>query len=346
MAGQSKADLVAQNKTAVSKIVFFHSSFSRHHTAVTPHHSMDPRWRYMRAAIKNQGSTVAWLTTARSPRDVQLTLLAVAYFLVCVFVNCIGNSIADRINPNQRLPVEERKPLPDWLMESTHHLYKAAGLPANLSDQLIIVSLIAILLRALTLQSMTSTVARRLLFVMGTAYAMRAVSVTVTVLPNPLVECESVPHPNVLVDAVQLMMMQRVSCGDVFFSGHTIIFTLLVAMWTTYSRNRFYRALFSAIGYAGMLSLVTSAYHYTIDVLAGFMVTMWVWAMYHWAVMLPSLRQSWWAQLVLHVDRPSDMSDARPEEVVLPTIHSPLPTGVNNAGYMSAFDEFTVADDE
>jgi hypothetical protein len=114
----------------------------------------------------------------------------------------------------------------------------------------------------------------------------------------------------VFYDALQLMTMQRVSCGDVFFSGHSIIFTVGAAVWGTYSRNRFCRFGASLVAFIGMLSLIMSAYHYTIDVLFGHMVTMWVWGFYHWVVMLPSLRATWYGQIIMAVDRaPEDAGE-------------------------------------
>lgn len=244
------------------------------------------------------------LATGKSLRDIQLTIFSLSYFFLCLFIVCIGNSIADRVNPNNLLPVDQRRALPDPLMHVANRLYRKLGLPYNLSDQLIGVAFLSSLLRIVTLQSLASTVLRRLLYVMATVYLLRAFTVIVTVLPNPLVDCVSEPYPNILYDAIQLFLLRRGSCGDVFFSGHTIIFASSAAIWLTYSRSTPLRILFTTSATLGAFSLVASAYHYTIDVAFGWFVTHWVWTMYHWGVTLPSLQRTWWGDILCRVDDP------------------------------------------
>jgi hypothetical protein len=238
----------------------------------------------------------------RSSRDIRLTIFSICYMIACLFIACVGNSIADRINPNNHLPIDQRKPLPDVLLSFLNYYYVKLRLPVNLSDHLIGVCAVAILARILTMQSSTLTVLRRFLFVAGTVYVIRAITVVLTVLPNPLVECESNPSDNLFYDALQIFLLKRTTCGDVFFSGHTIIFTLAGAIWTTYSRNSMMRTLMTVISFLGMISLVGSAYHYTVDVMFGYFVTSWVWAMYHWIATLDSFRKTWFGRLLYRID--------------------------------------------
>lgn len=235
----------------------------------------------------------------KSIRDFRLTLVALVYFIICLLIACFGNALADRLNPNNHLPVSERRALPDPLMQFLHPLFLNLDLPKQLSDILLGMSLLLGFARLLTLRSMTMTAFRRVFLIAGTIYVLRAVTVVSTVLPNPLLECKSEPHENLLIDTFQLFFMQRTSCGDVFFSGHTLMFTISALVWTTYSQSSFFRALATTISVIGAFSLVFSAYHYTIDVLAAYWITSWLWNMYHLTIRTPSLRnKTWWGRIL------------------------------------------------
>jgi hypothetical protein len=236
----------------------------------------------------------------------QLVTLSMLYFFSCMFIVSIGNAVADRINPNNLIPLDQRRPLPDMIMQSLNALFVTSGLPVNISDQFIMIATFAMLLRVFTMQTMalTTAVFRRVLYVMGTVYLIRAMTIVLTVLPNPLTECQSDPHKDLLYDAWLIFTMKRTSCGDVFFSGHTIMFTLSMAVWTTYSRSGILSSVFSLSAVLGMISLVASAYHYTIDIMFGYLVTMWVWNHYHWCISLPSFRATWWGRFLNRLDDP------------------------------------------
>lgn len=201
--------------------------------------------------------------------------------------------------------------LPDRIMEVSNKIFVELGLPTNLSDQLILVALFAIILRTFTMQTvpLITAVFRRVLYIMGTVYLLRALTVTLTVLPNPLTQCESQPDNDLFYDAYLLLTMKRVSCGDVFFSGHSIIFTISTAIWTTYSRATLVNSLFTVSAFMGMFSLVASAYHYSIDVIFGYLVTMWIWNHYHWSITLPSFRATWWGRALNRLDDPMYVDD-------------------------------------
>jgi hypothetical protein len=187
-------------------------------------------------------------------------------------------------------------------MAFTHPVFESLRLPVNLSDHMVVVCLLWALARVFTMGSHTFTTLRRVFFITGTVYLLRAMTVIVTVLPNPLLECKSEPHEDLFFDAWLLFTAHRTSCGDVFFSGHTIIFTCGMLVWLTYSRHAALRIIATTLGVIGMVSLVASAYHYTIDVIVGFWVTNWIWTMYHWSVTLPSLRRKWWGRVLYRLD--------------------------------------------
>lgn len=258
-----------------------------------------------------------YLLFAESLRDVRLTVTAVLYATVCLYVTAISNSIADRINPNNLVPVAQRLPLPDPFMFMTRPLYQSLGLPPAFSDYMILVCVALIMARVLTMGQRAFTTMRRIAFVTGTVYFLRAMTVVATVLPNPLLECESQWHDNIPYDAFLIFTLQRTSCGDVFFSGHTIIFTIALCVWTTYSRSSVMKSVATVAGIVGMLSLIMSSYHYTIDVAVGWAVTSYVWTMYHYAVTLPSFRRKWWGKTLYRLDNAGYFTREEEEEDTL-----------------------------
>ncbi|KAI9219841.1 hypothetical protein BC828DRAFT_385096 [Blastocladiella britannica] len=238
--------------------------------------------------------TTAPLTTARllvssvrlcdSHRDARLFAISWVYFSACSLVTCAANSLADRWNPNNALPVADRTVLMDSGMEWLGTLYRdrAAG-PPDLSDWFVRLCAVLILLRAALSGRRAATVLRRSCFVGGTLYLLRAPTVLMTVLPNPLVNCTSEPHPNLLYDTVLLFLQRRSSCGDVFFSGHTIVFGTCALLWAHYSPRPTVLSM-SAVGasIAAIASLVATQYHYSIDVWAAALLLIGVWYGFHW----------------------------------------------------------------
>jgi hypothetical protein len=242
------------------------------------------------------------LMFAENMRDIRLTLAAMVYVVGCLYIAALSNSIADRINPNNLLPLNDRQTLPDPFMSLTRPIYEYLELPVHFSDDILIVCFILMFARGFTMGTRTFTTVRRVLFIVGTLYVLRAMTVVATVLPNPLLECQSTWHPNLFYDALLVFTKKRETCGDVFFSGHTIIFTLTIAIWQTYSRSTLMRVVATICGVVGMLSLIMSAYHYTIDVMVGYAVTSWAWTMYHYGATLPTFRRKWWGKILYRLD--------------------------------------------
>lgn len=124
----------------------------------------------------------------RGTTDALLTILAIFFFAICSYITCLANAVVDRINPNNLVPEDQRSVLVDPGMHFTNQFFIHTGLPKNISDTMILVSAICILLRCLSLKSQSFTVLRRALYISGTVYLLRAPTVLMTVLPNPLTE--------------------------------------------------------------------------------------------------------------------------------------------------------------
>ncbi|KAI9148503.1 hypothetical protein H9P43_010197 [Blastocladiella emersonii ATCC 22665] len=249
-----------------------------------------------------------YFTLWRSRYDLQLSAPALLYFLVCSYITCLSNSVVDRINPNSVLPVDERKPLIDPLQRWSFQVFVRSGLPNDFSDWMVRASAVLIFARILTLKSRAATVFRRTMYISGTVYLLRAPTVLMTILPNPYLTCDARPDPNLFWDAFLLFTQTRFSCGDVFFSGHSIFFTMVARLYLMYSDNyllRVFAVLFTALA---LYSLIFTTYHYSIDVVFAFCIVVTLFSIYHWIAKGKMGRNRWWGRIVLFVDGEAELN--------------------------------------
>ncbi|KNE55503.1 hypothetical protein AMAG_01391 [Allomyces macrogynus ATCC 38327] len=234
--------------------------------------------------------------------DVKLLGVSFVWFFVTMYINCLANSTVDRINPNTILPVDQRKVLQDPTIDKLGHGFFHSGLPRDLPDLLVRVAGALIVVRAAISGRQALTIFRRFLYVAGAAFLLRAPSLLMTVLPNPNIDCMSSPHPNIFVDALYLLTLMRASCGDVFFSGHTVFFTMAARLWISYSSSHVLKLLVTAIMAFAMFSLVWASYHYSIDVFIACLVVNVMYSFYHWVIKRKLGSERWWGRVIRAAD--------------------------------------------
>ncbi|KAL7749586.1 hypothetical protein RI367_005142 [Sorochytrium milnesiophthora] len=244
-----------------------------------------------------------YLTLWRSPQDARMLLVSVVYFVVCSYITCLANSYVDRVNPNNLLPEPQRRPLLDPGMEAMYKAFAASHLPANVADTMVRLAAAVIFGRCLSLGSRSATVTRRVFYIAGTVYLLRAPTVVMTVLPNPYVQCEThFPLPPIPIDALSLFIQERMSCGDVFFSGHSIFFVISARVWITYTRWLALRIAAALFGILGLLSLLFSSYHYSIDVFMATLIITTLYSVYHWIIYIDYFGTTWYGKLLRRLD--------------------------------------------
>jgi len=95
--------------------------------------------------------------------------------------------------------------------------------------------------------------------------------------------------PSYFVETTFRMLMPgNITCGDMVFSGHTMLMILFALTFHTYhKRTERYWALNGvktfvwALCAIGLLSILATRLHYTIDVLLGMYLSLTVWSSYH-----------------------------------------------------------------
>ncbi|KAJ3180373.1 hypothetical protein HDU85_004078 [Gaertneriomyces sp. JEL0708] len=252
-------------------------------------------------------------------RDWILTIAAAVYLALCAYTAYVASSFAERRNPNSHLPAEERYIIPDLLMEATTNFYSSSHwMQQHIADTFVQLSVAFIVIRCITLGRKSFTVLRRAAYLLGSLYLFRSPVIVLTLLPQPNRECEVGYKDNIGLDAIYLMGQTRQSCGDVFYSGHTLLFTLSPLFWYYYTVYRhpnrpFYKSLSSSLSIVvsvlaalvsifGALLLIITQRHYTIDVLFGFILAVGSFVMYHWLVSISELKRTPIGRFVGYID--------------------------------------------
>ncbi|PHZ15402.1 uncharacterized protein RHIMIDRAFT_234752 [Rhizopus microsporus ATCC 52813] len=132
------------------------------------------------------------------------------------------------------------------------------------------------------------TLIRRYTFILGCLYIFRGITLLVTTLPSSLVD-ECKPPETEITGSVgerfgfiyKVVAGSAFGCTDNIFSGHTSVMMSCVLLWRAHSRlRRPFSWLLYLIAFTGMLMIIVSRFHYTIDVLLAIFITYTTWNIY------------------------------------------------------------------
>ncbi|TKR62244.1 hypothetical protein L596_026232 [Steinernema carpocapsae] len=141
-------------------------------------------------------------------------------------------------------------------------------------------------------------VIRRILFIIGVLYCMRSLSLLCTQLPSGYSQnnqrCRApLPHfdlatfiQRTLNQIVQIGLQdpnKKMLCGDLLFSGHTLIMVLssLTVPYYLPRRLRLLGWIPRVLSWLGMTCMIISRTHYTVDVIFAYWITTGVFMLYH-----------------------------------------------------------------
>ncbi|XP_070544343.1 sphingomyelin synthase-related protein 1-like [Ptychodera flava] len=213
------------------------------------------------------------------------TFASFIYFLFAVFVTTFIESIV-----HDRLPDPEKyPPLPDIILDNVP-LSPLAGT----ASEVILVILGATLVIVSVLHKHRMIIIRRFLCMVGTLYLLRDVTIGVTSLP----ECgQGIPctheHEYTVQERLKLAFMTFVKlgltstggrlCGAYIFSGHAMMMTNMAFFITEYTPKKLYalKVLSWVLCFSGMICVLASHGHYTVDVVLGFYITYSMFVHYH-----------------------------------------------------------------
>eukprot|EP01119_Soliformovum_irregulare_P002989 TRINITY_DN13264_c0_g1_i1.p1 TRINITY_DN13264_c0_g1~~TRINITY_DN13264_c0_g1_i1.p1 ORF type:complete len:320 (-),score=42.64 TRINITY_DN13264_c0_g1_i1:145-1104(-) len=124
---------------------------------------------------------------------------------------------------------------------------------------------------------------RRLLIVHSVISVIRSFFIVATSLPDPLPGCHGFElKRNILLEGVyRAATLGFDVCGDVFFSGHIAICTLMGMVWEQYTTVRLWKNVMWALIVMESCLLLSMRWHYTIDILIGVYLGYRIWSSYH-----------------------------------------------------------------
>lgn len=131
---------------------------------------------------------------------------------------------------------------------------------------------------------------RRVLFIIGFIYFLRAFCFSVTALPNPRAHCQ-MQYPtgywtNYIVLMVKILTSQVTSCTDNIFSGHTSMVIVCLLTFHMYQSRIWVILCAYVIALCTIFSILATHLHYTVDVLVAVIVSSSIYLSYHYLVIL------------------------------------------------------------
>ncbi|WKY00989.1 hypothetical protein Q1695_015192 [Nippostrongylus brasiliensis] len=210
-------------------------------------------------------------------------IFLVCYCLAAGFCNWAALAITHDIST--------REPLSDMVFR----LLDEQSWASRLGDYLVSVTVASFCL-LLIFHRARAIIARRFLFIAGTLYSFRSITLSVTQLPpgyaDNEVRCREKTNLTFTVFvsrfAEQLIRAgfqdkTKMLCGDMLFSGHTLSLvtsTLFIAYYLP-SKWRRLQYIPHTCALVGMVCMVISRTHYTIDILVAYWLSNFVFRLYH-----------------------------------------------------------------
>ncbi|XP_055372147.1 phosphatidylcholine:ceramide cholinephosphotransferase 1-like [Condylostylus longicornis] len=214
---------------------------------------------------------------------VAFLILAANFILATVSLSLVHERLPDRTI---------YKPLPDIILDNITPQEWAL----NISEIIIMITVNSCIL-LIIFHKHRFIVMRRLFLILSLLYFMRSITMYVTVLPVASTTYYCSPKLNTTVTAtiIAKRVFQLISgfglsingkhtyCGDMIYSGHTVMLVLGYLVIAEYSPRRFYvlHWLSWTASFFGVICVLIAHGHYTIDVLIAYYVTTRLFWTYH-----------------------------------------------------------------
>jgi hypothetical protein len=206
-----------------------------------------------------------WKTT------VSRVLVVACFHIVSLYIMSVMVVVGGTRYPKYKAP------LPDLAFDVLAPYPDLSWLP----NTLIYLLLLATLIRCL-LSRQGLTIIRRVLFVHAITMLMRSLTLVATSYPDPSLPCVDYMPPSDVNPfwANTLGNADLITCGDLMFSGHTLIYVVLALAWQKY----FYvieKVIFWMFTLVAITTLLVARLHYLNDIIVAMYVVVCVWHVYH-----------------------------------------------------------------
>jgi len=341
-------------------------SFSPSLTPVTSVRWIDPdRWFNTASDMGNTlGFTWDFFTWEYLSRVVtSFCLCSLAGWINATFA-CISGYRTPLINIEGPNWAKQKHTLPDLGHDLVEYLFEGsdildwAVLPHRFANLMILCAVVFSLIHPKRL-----LVLRRFLVVFAILSFLRGICVLVTSMPDPSLDCRAQFEPNAptgkyknftvyeiiwdsMLRAPKVMYSNELypTCGDMIFSGHTVLYTCCYMIFHQYCYvgqecnnhvrtfefwiTNIMRKVMFVIWFFACCSVITTKLHFTIDVILAAYLTITCWKWYHVACEIEKLRNSnrflkWMeAEVILNVDK-KGFDQCLEKQAKLPTCFAP-----------------------
>ncbi|ORX85367.1 hypothetical protein K493DRAFT_307274 [Basidiobolus meristosporus CBS 931.73] len=127
---------------------------------------------------------------------------------------------------------------------------------------------------------------RRIFWISGCLYLFRAFTFISTTLP-PTKECQPVVGkdiPEMLRIGGRMIFGIDKACTDNIYSGHTMMLTSCIMLWKIYCPNKPINTYVQIHALVGLVTIVASRLHYTVDVILSLFITYAMYSIYFFLV--------------------------------------------------------------
>ena len=135
------------------------------------------------------------------------------------------------------------------------------------------------------------TAYRRFFWISGGLYLFRSLTISFTILPTPYSGCTLEKHDSPFFIALKVVLGQHSTCGDVLYSGHTMILTSSALLWQLYTHNFILKIAVWIFSVIGMLIIVATHFHYSDDVVIALLLTLFGYTIYHWGLWIGKIHR-------------------------------------------------------
>jgi hypothetical protein len=198
-------------------------------------------------------------------------LVVVSFHLVSLYIMSVMVVVGGTRYPKYKAP------LPDLAFDVLAPYPDLSWLPNSLIYLLVAATVIRCILSRHGL-----TIIRRVLFVHAVTMLMRSLTLVATSYPDPSLPCVDYVPPSDVNPfwANTLSQTNLITCGDLMFSGHTLIYIALALAWQKY----FYvieKVIFWLFTLVAIIMLLVARLHYLNDIIVAMYVMVFVWHIYH-----------------------------------------------------------------
>ncbi|EUD68562.1 hypothetical protein C922_00961 [Plasmodium inui San Antonio 1] len=205
-------------------------------------------------------------------------IYALLLTIFCVLVHCYFIILSDSHYTTGDEPLKDR----------IHELYKEVPLfmKGSFVNSSIMFFLIITLLRFGLFSPLLISISMfiRLLLMLSSFYCLRSIFIYVTTIPCPIRTCQPVRNKNFienLYTTYLIITAQVYECTDLIISGHTAFTTVLKFFWMFYEKKICIKAVLFLYCLFIYGMIVISRFHYTVDVLMGYVFGSIVFLFYH-----------------------------------------------------------------